>query len=356
MKRLRFYIYVTAVLVATSSSATMCDNYKPEKYSSDNPVDFVYVNKSDYKINALLLDHVTYAYDTLLNNKTTINLEPGESVTIVTNNEVDGNSAIFNQYIVIFDDATFFSCMARERRSLYGRGWNDGLPMYPTSYKILSGVNERNHTVYEFTFTNEHYEVVYDDNSKKDNILINEDGKFYFKDWERYADLQNEGMGVMIDNLLWSPFDYDTKVEQLKGHFHFLIYEDAVKSCPQGWRAPTADEFAALTANHSKWGESRTEQSSRFEENSEVGYWFSGSKEYSVDVPAVYFDPHGTSDNLNQDEGIYWTSTQEPDDKMAVAFRFDKSGNIGLVQKEKSEPCLLRCVKDYNLRKYYFGD
>ncbi len=356
MKKFKFYFHIIIVLILASSSATMCDNYNSEEYSSKNPVDFVYINNSDYKINALLLDHITYAYDTLLNNKTTINLEPGESVTIATNNPVDGSRAIFSQYVIIFDDATFFSCIARERRTLYDRGWNNGIPMYPTSYKILSEINERNHTVYEFTFTNEHYDVVCEDRNKKDNILISENGERYFKDWEHYEDPQNDGTGVAIDNLLWSPFDYDTKVEQLKGHLHYCSYDDAMKSCPQGWRAPTAEEFALLSANHSQWGDSRGETNSHFEENTEVGFWFSGSKEYSSDVPAVHFDPHGTWAESNQDVGMYWTSTEDLEDNLAVAFRFDKSGNIGLVKKEKSEKYIVRCVRNCDRRKYYFGN
>lgn len=80
MKRFKFNICMAVVLIISLSLYTQkCDNYNPEEYSSEKPVDFVYINKSDYTINALLLDHKTDALDTLLDNKTTINLEPGDS-------------------------------------------------------------------------------------------------------------------------------------------------------------------------------------------------------------------------------------------------------------------------------------
>ncbi len=159
MKRFKFNILMAVVL--TGSLAMMCeDNYKPEEYSSEYPVDFVYINNSDYKITALLLDHRMYVYDTLLSNKPTFNLKHNESVTIVTNDKVDGSKAIFKQYLVMFNDSLYFDCYARPRRELYGRGWRSYIPLFPISYKILPDVNERNHTVYEFTFTNEHLEDV----------------------------------------------------------------------------------------------------------------------------------------------------------------------------------------------------
>ncbi len=359
MKKLKFYIYTAIVMIATSSYyATMCDKYNPEEYSSKTPVDFVYVNKSDYKINALLLDHETSAYDTLLNNKTTINLEPGENVTFVTDNIIDGSKSIFEEYIVVFNDSVFFSYYAKPRVSPYhANGWNADIPLYPTSYKIHSGVNEQDHTIYEFTFTNEHYESVCDRASIHEKISKNENGERYFTNWGYYKDPQNRGTGVLIDSLLWSPFDYDTKAEQLQGHFHYFGYEESLTVCPKGWRVPEAEEFSSLIANHSSWGDNRSklDTNSELDSNTEDGYWFSGSKNYSLDVPAVHFSPHYLWKDNELKVGMYWTSTRDSEG-MAFAFRFDSSGDIGLVRKDESETYLLRCVKNYDRRKYYFGD
>ncbi len=354
MKRLRFYIQMLVVLIMSLSLyTTRCDNYDPEEYSSKTPVDFVYVNKSDYKINALLLDHRTDAYDTLLNNKTTINLEPGDSVTIVTDKPVDGSREIFKQYVVIFNDSDFVSCNPRSRRNPTS-GWNADIPLYPISYKIYTDENERNHTVYEFTFTNDHYESACMTAYVYEKISTTERGERYFKDWKYYYDYQNSGTGVTIDSLVWSPGDYNSTMVPRRGNYHYYKYEDALIKCPKGWRIPTAEEFSSLIANHSQWGDdSRKYDPEQYTING--GYWFSGSKEYTVDAPAVYFPSHYLWSDNDLKSGLYWTATR-CSDNLALAFRFDNAGNIGLVQKDESETYLLRCVKDYNLRKYYYGD
>lgn len=319
--------------------------YDPKEYASEKPVDFVYVNKSDYKINALLLNHITESYDTLL-DKTTINLEPGEQVTIVTDEPVDGYD-LFCQYVVIFNDSDFFCCRCRPRLG----DWDDDIPMYPQCYKILPGTNENGHAVYEFTFTNVHYDSVNENRWVSDIIVTDENGERYFKDWERYDDNMNVGMGVMIDGLVWSPFDYDTKVDKLQGHFHSVNFEDAQKSCPKNWRAPTADEFKLLSSNHSKWGEGKGKPTYYVDnDKTEDGLWFSGLNAFSDEVPSVFLYSRDLwSDNFLK-VGKYWSSTKASDGK-ALAFRFDSRGKIGLVQEDESEYCMLRCVKS-NRRKY----
>ncbi len=341
------------LIISLSFYTTRCDNYEPEKYSSENPVDFVYINKSDYTINALLLNHKTSAYDTLLDNKTTINLEPGDSVTIVTDNPVDGNDAIFKEYIVIFNNTEFFCCVARSRRNPYG-GWDPDIPLYPISYKIRTNENERKHTVYEFTFTNNHYESMCTGSWVHDEICTTEEGERYFKDWEYYDGPQSQGMGVIIDSLVWSPCDYNSTM-RIRGYHSYYKYEDALNICPKGWRTPTAEEFKSLMANHSQWGENRGESVTDPKKATEEGYWFSGSNKYSLEAPAVFFPTHYLWRDNDLNVGLYWSATKDSDG-LAKAFRFDSSGDIGIVSKDESDTYLLRCVKDYNRRKYYFGD
>ncbi len=344
MKRINFCLFVILMALAV----TAC-RYDPKEYASEKPVDFVYVNKSDHKINALLLNNITDGYDTLF-DKTTINLEPGEQVTIATDEPVDGYE-LFCQYIVIFNDSDFFCCRCRPRLG----DWDDDIPMYPQCYKILPGTNENGHAVYEFTFTNGHYDSVKENRWTSDIIVTDENGERYFKDWERYDDNMNVGMGVMIDGLVWSPFDYDTKVDKLQGHFHSVNFEDAQKSCPKNWRAPTADEFKSLTANHSEWGERRGNGGDGAisvieKETKEEGIWCSGSVEYSSKSPAVHLSPYDWWSDGALRAGKYWTSTKVSEDE-AIAFTFNSLGKMEFIQENISKNCMLRCVKS-DKRKY----
>lgn len=254
-----------------------------------------------------------------MDNKTTINLEPGDSVTIVTDNPVDGNCAIFKEYIVIFNNTEFFSCFAGQRRSPYG-GWNPEIPLYPISYKIHSDENERNHTIYEFTFTNSHYENVGSESWAHEEICTTEKGERYFKGWEYYDGPQSQGMGVTIDNLVWSPCNYNSTM-RIRGYHSYYKYEEALTICPKGWRIPTAVEFTSLMSNHSQWGETRGESVSDPKKAMEEGYWFSGSNKYTLEAPAVFFPSHYLWSDNDLKVGMYWTATKDSDG-LAQAFRF----------------------------------
>lgn len=342
MKRINFCLFIILIALVV----TGC--YDPKKYSSEKPVDFVYVNNSDYKINALLLDwpHASDYYDSLI-NKTTINLEPGEKMTVVTDKVVNGSYSIFAQYFVVFNDTEFFYCF---RKFHYGFssecGWDENIPLYPTSYKILPGTNENGHTVYEFTFTNAHYDSVMENSAVSDVILTDENGKRYFQGWERYKDGFIDGMGVVIDGLAWSPFDWFMRVNNNLVPDH-RCFDEAI--CPTGWRLPTADEFKSLATNHSKWGEERERVNSVYDEAE--GMWFSGTNEYSADIPAIHLSVSDRWSTPINKVGKYWTSTKTSDEE-AIAFTFSNNGKVELSQENVSKNCLVRCIKS-DRRKYY---
>lgn len=313
--------------------------YDAEKFTSQKPVDFVYINNSDYKIDALLLKSESGDYDRLV-NETTISLKPGERMMVVTNDPVDGNEEIYRQYIVIFNDSEFYSCRYRDKIGYLGSWrWNYDIPLYPSSYKVLSGTRENGHTVYEFTFTNACYDSARGECWVSDVVLTDESGVRYFKGWDTYDDEWNSGQGVMIDGLSWSPFDYHSNNERTE----HCGYDQAMKSCPTGWRLPTEEEFKSLSANYSGWG------GSAFEED---GIWFSGTNEYSSDVPSVRLRPSNSWSTLGHKVGKYWTSTKVSDDE-AVAFTFDDKGEVGLANESVAKECLIRCVKS-DRKKYSY--
>ena len=327
--------------------------YNAEEFTSQKPVDFVYINNSDYKIDALLLKSrsVTTDYDSLI-NVTNINLKPGERMTVVTEDPVDGRFAIFYQYVVIFNDSEFYCCFAKNRVDLnpgyVNFGWNENIPMYPSSYKVLRGTRENGHTVYEFTFTNAHYDIVRDKYfmDASDIVLTDDQGVRYFKGWDRYDDGLNVGAGVTIDGLLWSPFDCFSGKESTAHRG----YDEALTLCPIGWRLPTAEEFKSLSSNHSKWGEVRDSDGDA--SSSAEGIWFCGTNEYSQEAPSIHLRPSDRWSTLGHKVGKYWSSTKVSDEE-AVTFTFDDKGEVGLASESVTKNCLVRCVKD-DRKKYYW--
>ena len=75
--------------------------------------------------------------------------------------------------------------------------------------------------------------------------------------------------------------------------------------CPDGWRVPTYNELNELRSNHSSWTKNAKGQS---------GYWFSGARIYTEDVPQIFFPAageRGLVDGVASYRGYYgnyWSS------------------------------------------------
>ena len=108
--------------------------------------------------------------------------------------------------------------------------------------------------------------------------------------------------------------------------------------CPQGWRVPTYAELEELSKNHSEW---------TINENSQPGYWFSGSSSYSSEVAQVFF-PAAGGRGLNGDAdsrgdyGSYYSS--RPADYNVDVLLF---GNDVTVMGSffRADGCSVRCVQ-----------
>lgn len=110
--------------------------------------------------------------------------------------------------------------------------------------------------------------------------------------------------------------------------------------CPTGWRVPTSTELRALTRHFSSWVE---------EDDGENGFWFSGDKEYSVDVPQIYlpatgFRYHVGTVNWRTKGGAYWSSS--PTDGGADALVFYYNGNKSVGIDYRSQGYAVRCVQE----------
>lgn len=111
--------------------------------------------------------------------------------------------------------------------------------------------------------------------------------------------------------------------------------------CPDGWRLPTQSEMKALVANRSG-----------FVENSgQMGYWFSGSKAYNENVPALFLPAAGSLGNngsislKRESYGRYWTSTVRTSDNLVYGLNFAyNSSNFNVVLTGGVYGYSVRCV------------
>lgn len=95
---------------------------------------------------------------------------------------------------------------------------------------------------------------------------------------------------IEVDGRIWQHYDSAASESGLYGGT--CRWDEAKSRCPSGWKLPAKGDFASLSANASPWTEYGGMQ----------GRWFSGSQEYSENVPAVFlnagYDGSGT--------GVYW--------------------------------------------------
>ena len=108
--------------------------------------------------------------------------------------------------------------------------------------------------------------------------------------------------------------------------------------CPQGWRVPTYAELEELSKNHSEW---------TINENSQPGYWFSGSSSYSSEVAQVFFPAaggrgHNGDANSRGDGGCYWSS--RPADSNVDVLLFVNEGTV-MGNYFRADGVSVRCVQ-----------
>ena len=105
--------------------------------------------------------------------------------------------------------------------------------------------------------------------------------------------------------------------------------------CPAGWRVPTLAETTALRAHTSAWTTN----------NGLKGKWFSGSKTYGTNVPAIFLPAAGWISYADAKAGgrtsygRYWTSSTQ-----TYSLRFDQNGS-NMHTAERSSSFSVRCVK-----------
>ena len=112
--------------------------------------------------------------------------------------------------------------------------------------------------------------------------------------------------------------------------------------CPAGWRIPTYAELEELSQNHSEW---------IINENSQSGYWFSGSSSYSTEVAQVFFPAAGRRYNAfgdgyagnRGDNGYYWSS--RPYSSGAYRLNFS-NGNANMSNLSRMDGYSVRCVQE----------
>ena len=111
--------------------------------------------------------------------------------------------------------------------------------------------------------------------------------------------------------------------------------------CPDGWRVPTKSELNMLIKCHSYWTANDADQ---------VGYWLSGEKTYTEDVPQVFFPVSGVRAYSNGGAtgrggvGYYWSST--PSNSGAEYFFFNRNNVSISTGGYRANGHSVRCVKE----------
>ncbi len=110
--------------------------------------------------------------------------------------------------------------------------------------------------------------------------------------------------------------------------------------CPEGWRVPTRAELDELRSNGSSW---------TTDENGQVGYWFSGTSVYTVEVPQVFFPAAGSRFDSDADasvrgcDGYYWSSRPGYSNASTLGFY---SGFADMYSYSRAYGASVRCVQD----------
>lgn len=138
-------------------------------------------------------------------------------------------------------------------------------------------------------------------------------------------------LATVIDGKTWKQFNVGASENNLYGTLQKI--DDAKAACPTGWRLPAQEynnkELTSLTAHYS---EMTTYLGVK-------GRWFSGSKEYSESVPAVFFPVFSSGSPA----GGCWSSTGT-NGYYYYAIKFDsESADVSMI--ENTAENLVRCVK-----------
>ena len=138
-------------------------------------------------------------------------------------------------------------------------------------------------------------------------------------------------LSAQVDGKTWKQFNVGASEANLYGdHYNF---DDAQSACPTGWRVPTRNELANLSAHHSDW-------TTYF---GVKGYWFSGSQTYSPTAPAIFLPVYSSNSSF----GFYWSS-RENNSRNAYRLYFH-SGYVSVdndYYSYRSTELSVRCLKD----------
>jgi uncharacterized protein (TIGR02145 family) len=145
---------------------------------------------------------------------------------------------------------------------------------------------------------------------------------------------------VKIGNIAWATCNLGAEKQHDYGSF--FTWEEAQKSCPEGWRLPAKKEFDALIAlsNGGDWSTL----------NEVEGRWFGESDEEQKRLffPAGGFkEPSSDSIKYQKTCGPYWTGTDFDDSFAFYLYTFANGSftTLGDNHYGKSYKFAVRCVK-----------
>ena len=131
---------------------------------------------------------------------------------------------------------------------------------------------------------------------------------------------------TVIDGVNWGNFNEGAVAGDIYGNEY--TYSAATSACPDGWRLPTKDEFAALEGKD--WGEYMGAQ----------GLWLNMYYNEKIFLPC--FKKNASAELKS---GAYWTSTETGKQGIYYACEINSDEEVNFTEIDGGDLCSVRCIK-----------
>ena len=130
-------------------------------------------------------------------------------------------------------------------------------------------------------------------------------------------------LSAAIDNYIWKQFNLEANESNLSGKLYTLT--EAQAGCPAGWKVPTKDDLVSLSGHYSDYSTYL----------GTPGRWFSGTREYSSSVPAIFLPWGG-----------YRSSTEHKEFNNSYILLTQFDTDVDITYSYNTFRFFVRCIKE----------